>query len=513
MKTKLAAMKILKALIFSFLLTIPGPTFLIIGPSQSEGVALVLKPIDPIGDLPSFYAIDIPWHHQELSYSCGPACLKMVFGCHGWDIDESEIRNVANTTLLHGGTKTSDLVRAAHFSNTSDSCGNPAIQGYSNKWYGCDSVPIWWSGGTDEEQDSISKDLKRLLVREKTLILLMWYTGLKRYGHYRVLRGYDDREGVFIFADPLRATAYSGSHWNTTYDELYSKYWDILPYYAQIVNPWSVSLDFLTDPSPSSSFEVRAVINSGIDNDLRFHVLSETTAMISLPRDYELVSGREKVEFQLDSMGQTILTWQVNAPAQIENSDSVNVFVSGSISDESYSYPSYTDTIGSEASLSFCDGVTPSISDITMDIDGDNVRFKANVTDKTGFNSVKLQWRKSATNWSELGMENIGNNIWQSNQYIPFSVDSDIIQVRVIAKDMCNNTSESMVFESGVESTPDITVFIIAGVILGVVIIALIIIIRKRDREPFHPRVASRIIISMNPSITPKVAHFSYPPE
>jgi hypothetical protein len=310
----------------------------------------------------------------------------------------------------------------------------------------------------------------------------MWYTGLKRYGHYRVLRGYDDREGVFIFADPLRATAYLGSHWNTTYDELYSKYWDILPYYAQIVNPWSVSLDFIHNPSPSSSFEVRAVINSGIENGLRFHVLSETTAMISLPSGYELVSGSEKVEFQLDSMGQTNLTWQVNAPVQIEDSDSVNVFVSGSIADESYSYPAYTDIIGSEVSLSVCDDFTPSISDITMDIDGEDVRFKAHVTDETGLNSVKLQWCKSATNWSELGMENIGNSIWQSSQDIPFSVDSDTIQVRVIAKDMCNNTSESMVFESGVESLPDITVFIIIGIILGVVIIALIIIIRKRAR-------------------------------
>jgi hypothetical protein len=475
-------MKIAVPLIFSFLLTFPGPMCLTFVPLQSDTTELILKHIDPAEDLPSFYSIDIPWHHQELPYSCGPACLKMAFGCHGWNIDESEICNVANTTLLHGGTISTDLVRAAHFSNDSKSCGEPILQGYSGKWCGCDSVPLYWSGGTDEERNSISNYLKRFLVQEKTLILLMWYTELKRYGHYRVLRGYDNREGVFIFADPLRTNAYSGSHWNTTYDTLYSEYWDILPYYAQLVSPWIVKLEFSQKPSPGSSFEVRASIDSGVEHDWRTHLLSETTAMLALPNGYELVSETLEKEFQLDSMGKGIVTWQVNAPAQIDNFDSVKVFVSGSITAESYSYSSYTDTIGGEASLSIYDGVAPSISNVSMVIEDDSVRFTADITDDEELNKVILQWRRSATNWSELDMENIGNNCWRSSQDIPYSVDNDTIQIRIIAEDACNNIAKTIVFESGFESPLDMTTFVIMGIILIIVIIALVIVIRKKTK-------------------------------
>lgn len=472
-------MKALFSLFLSALLILPGPTLLLV-PLQSGASTFVLKPIDPNRALPTFYAIDIPWHYQELGYSCGPACLKMAFGCHGWDIEESEIRNVANTTLLHGGTITSDLVRAAHFSNASNSCGDPSIQGYSKKWYGCDSVPLLWSANSEEETEEISTYLKEMLVHEKTLILLMWYTNLKRYGHYRVLRGYDDREGVFVFSDPLLQNAHSGSQWNTTYESLYTEYWEILPFYAQLVSPWTVSLSFSQNPSPSGTFEVRAIIDSGIKQDWRYYPFSETTATLTLPSAYELVTGNKEVNFQLDSDGQATVSWQVNAPTQVAYSDSISVFVSGSLSAKSYSYESYTDIIGAEDSLSVTDGVAPSISDVSMIMEQESVRFAADISDESELRKVEIKWRKNTANWSYVSMNHLENNIWESSKSIPFLPDNEIIQVCIISEDMYNNTAETQVLEVAYDEVSDNRTLILLGVVIAVVVITIIIIVWKK---------------------------------
>jgi hypothetical protein len=254
-----------------------------------------------------------------------------------------------------------------------------------------------------------------------------------------------------------------------------------LPYYAQLVQPWIVSLIFSQEPSPSGTFEIRATINSGIEQDWRAFPMSNTTAKLTLPSGYDLVSGNKEVEFQLDSMGQAVITWQVNVPSRIDASDFLNVLVSGVVNAESYSYETYTDTIGAEASLMIIDGTSPEISDVAMDIGDNSVRFTAAVNDENELQKVELHWRKTATNWSYIEMEYNGNNIWKSNQDIPFLDDSETLQVRVIAEDVYDNTAETDVLESTEEIVPDLLTPIILSVVLVVVIIAIVIIIRKRS--------------------------------
>lgn len=53
----------------------------------------------------------IPYFRQELPYSCGPACLKMVLVSFGLVFEESKLRERCGTTSL--GTSLFDLADAA----------------------------------------------------------------------------------------------------------------------------------------------------------------------------------------------------------------------------------------------------------------------------------------------------------------------------------------------------------------------------------------------------------------
>ena len=52
-----------------------------------------------------------PFRKQETRYSCAPACLRMVLGAFGVDLDESSLRALTDCTPL--GTDAFQLVEAA----------------------------------------------------------------------------------------------------------------------------------------------------------------------------------------------------------------------------------------------------------------------------------------------------------------------------------------------------------------------------------------------------------------
>lgn len=136
--------------------------------------------------------LPVPFHYQSNNYYCGPAALEMVFDYYGEDIPQTEIADVARTYPYV--TYTDELRRAAHFSNLSTSLGDEMsgnITGYSARMIGYAAFEQW--GLTTD-------DLKTLINKGEPLIVLMWWTPSKVYGHYRVVIGYNETH--IIMHDP-----------------------------------------------------------------------------------------------------------------------------------------------------------------------------------------------------------------------------------------------------------------------------------------------------------------------
>jgi hypothetical protein len=195
--------------------------------------------IDMSSDIPTYYAVDIPWFKQETSGSCGAASLRIAFGQLGYHMIEGEIRTAAQTTSTT--TLSGDMIRAAHFSNASEEGNGTPIQGYTGKPFGTDSYETGFYDGTPSGKTA-ANEFKQYLLEGKPVILLMSYGSGGSSGHYRVLRGYDDRKGTFIFTDSLGSGPVSGSQWTVYSDSLYADFWYYSGYWAQIISPWSISL-------------------------------------------------------------------------------------------------------------------------------------------------------------------------------------------------------------------------------------------------------------------------------
>ena len=136
--------------------------------------------------------VSMPFHYQNNNYYCGPAALEMVFDYYGEDIPQTQIADVARTYPYV--TYTDELIRAAHFSNLSTSLGDEMsgnITGYSAREFGYAAFEQW--GLTTD-------DLKTLINKGEPLIVLMWWTPSKVYGHYRVVVGYNETH--IIMHDP-----------------------------------------------------------------------------------------------------------------------------------------------------------------------------------------------------------------------------------------------------------------------------------------------------------------------
>ncbi len=139
----------------------------------------------------------VPFHYQNDIYYCGPAALEMVFDYYGEDIPQTEIADAART---HPNvTYIDELRRAAHFSNLSTSLGDEMpgnVTGYSARKIG---YAAFEQGGLTLD------DLKTLISKGQPLIVLMWWTPSKVYGHYRVAIGYNETH--IITHDPWNKDA------------------------------------------------------------------------------------------------------------------------------------------------------------------------------------------------------------------------------------------------------------------------------------------------------------------
>jgi len=315
--------------------------------------------------LPRRHLITGVTQHKQLNgLGCGPASIEIIFDYWGADIDQKAIADVARTSSI--GTYTWDIVRAGHFSYLSDAKGrffphDAPTNGFPERSLGYASFAFssntfWW------------QSLKELIASDIPVILLMKYSPDDPTGHYRVILGYDEDEGVVYFIDPWdrdlgKVTNPDGTvtwtmadfenAWN------YKGYGTHYPFWGAVIMPWMVSLSTTGKIATGSSIKVTAVITYPCPKpfDPTNYPASNTVVMISLPEGMTLLDGSSRVEVGVLSAGRSVtVSWRVKIDKYIPGL-SINVtamgLVSGSVPEAnwrgngvSYDAYEYTDIIG-----------------------------------------------------------------------------------------------------------------------------------------------------------------------
>jgi hypothetical protein len=320
----------------------PEPADPVVLPAPPRGAAL--------RDLPIRYYIDVPFFYQQTPTNCGPASLQMVFDYWGPEIRQPEIALAAHT-IPADGTPRLDLQRAAHFSRLSRAYGDSSLVGYTRRPLGYAAPAASWA--SDSQLADRALDLKRLVFAGYPPILLTWYDASFGSGHYRVLKGYDDRLDVFVVHDPWYSGSLMGPDLFLRQGFLLDVLWAYPGggYWGMLVCPWSVTVAAPDTIETGRSFTVSAVIDyPGPHPFERKDPVTSATARIDLPAGFALADGQDAV-LPLDgitaSASLDTVIWRIRAPLVAMGGRAIfTITAAGMFSGSSPSYPEYTDEIG-----------------------------------------------------------------------------------------------------------------------------------------------------------------------
>lgn len=305
----------------------------------------------PAGAVPAEYNIqDVPYHQQETSWWCGPASLEMMFDYEGPDVPQQEIAWVANASQQAGGVTDYDLLRAGHFSSQSASIQNPSLRGYTGRPVGYGVAAGEWRDGTSLFQSRYS-DLKRLVSQDRPVLVLTWYDGTHTSGHFRVVKGYSDNTGVFIFHDPWYSGTLSGPDCALNQSFFVDDLWNYSDRWGMTAEPWTVSVSKPESVTAGEVFQVDALVSYEGPEPLNGQYPCAGTATVELPStDFELV-GDEAVTRTMQGLSATgssgSASWTVRAKVDRTDTSDIGASAQGQVSGVSPSYPSgYSDVIG-----------------------------------------------------------------------------------------------------------------------------------------------------------------------
>jgi len=297
--------------------------------------------------------ISVPFHYQNNNYYCGPAALEMVFDYYGEDVPQTEIADVARTYPYV--TFKDELRRAALFSNESTSRGDEIldrnITGYSTRRFGYAAFEQW--GLTID-------DLKSAIDKREPVIVLMWWTPSKNYGHYRVVVGYNETH--LIMHDPWNKDAWGGLYGGANTSMTKSTFldlWEYVGYWGLLVCPWDLEVQVPETVVEGENFEVAANMTYTClpPFDTGEYPASSCNATIKLTEGLKLGSG-ETAQHQLGSIpaGNLVHTsWTINANETGSYNVSVRVagIVEGGVGAHgNYSSYNYEDAIGGSCTAS-----------------------------------------------------------------------------------------------------------------------------------------------------------------
>ncbi|MEM1564050.1 MAG: C39 family peptidase [Candidatus Bathyarchaeia archaeon] len=400
--------------------------------------------------------INVPFHYQEKSYYCGPACLEMVFDYYGEDINQTEIADAARTIgePIYS-TFTDELRRAAHFSNISTSMGNelPSINitGYTLRSLG---YAAFESFGMSLE------DLKRYVDMGKPLILLMWYSEFHLYGHYRVLTGYNGTH--FFLHDPWNNVEWGGKYGGPDLAFNYTMFldlWSYSAYWALYVEPWRLQVSTPSRITPGTPFKVNVTVTYPEPPPMAIYdyPASSCNATIALPSNVNLAEGetaRKTVGTDALNAGDSAtVSWTLIASSYVMGKISIEVegLISGHVSSHVPDYPEYdyTDRIGAKTTFTIEteDNTPPYIGTPTREPESEiqpfqEVKVSVNVTDmESGVETVILSFTTNeGATWENKTMEfNVSKSLYEA--LIPGKEADTIVRFKIIAYDVAGNVA------------------------------------------------------------------------
>ncbi|MEM2839448.1 MAG: C39 family peptidase [Thermoplasmata archaeon] len=319
--------------------------------------------------LPVSHIIDVPWHQQFNGLFCGAASLEIVFDYWGPDIDQKEIADVARTSS--SGTWTYDIVRSGHFSYLS------AAQGYffpnEVPLAGFAERPLGYAAFGYSSDSFWLEDLKALIAADIPVIVLMNYYPTGGGGHYRVVIGYDDAQGLIYFSDPWGRDTNHLTDWTGiiawTYEDFqsgwnYAEYGLAHPYFGAAIMPWKIDVNVKGQLKVGSTAVISAAVTYPCPAPFdRSQFAAEMTEVdIELPDGLRLVKGASEIAIGTLNAGNTVvLSWTVAVEKPVSGKElmvTASGIVSGWVPEAWWAggnnyYPpySYSDAIGNSVSI------------------------------------------------------------------------------------------------------------------------------------------------------------------
>ncbi|HVP58457.1 MAG TPA: C39 family peptidase [bacterium] len=293
--------------------------------------------------LPACYNIPgIPYHFQITDWFCGPASLQMIMDYYGQEIGQQNIADVAND-VVNSGTMATDMRRAAHFSGMSYCIQDSTLKGYKERKLGYACIDASFMTGQ-------ASKLKNAVYAQYPVFVLTWFDASHSAGHYRVVKGYDDNLNVFIVHDPWYAGALCGPDLLVNQDFFITDLWAYSGFWCMVASPWILS------PSVPATAAVGETVSVGLKvhypGPARFKGLYPVTncqATISLPAGLALASGTPTVALpNMVSDDSATVTWSVVVLGPVGDWG-LAFQAQALVQSSSYSYPSYSDTIGGQA--------------------------------------------------------------------------------------------------------------------------------------------------------------------
>ena len=202
----------------------------------------------------------VPYHKQQTNFWCGPASLEMVFDYWGEDISQIEIAKVSNANPAYG-VYASELARAAHFSDMSTSVQDPLLSGYTGRSLGYAAATASWEQGSSLYETRYS-DLKNIVASNYPVLVLTDYDEGLDSGHFRVVKGYDDRLGTFTVNDPWYSPQpYAGADVKFEQSFFVDRLWTYSDRWGLVTAPWTVAVRKPAYVSQGQEFTVTTQVN------------------------------------------------------------------------------------------------------------------------------------------------------------------------------------------------------------------------------------------------------------
>ena len=308
----------------------------------------VPAPSRSIQAVPAQYNItNVPYHSQQTSWWCGPAALEMLFNYWGPDINQAEIASVADAATSYGVYE-DELARASQFSTMSASVQDHSLRGYTARPLGYGLASAMWGSGSARYAYRYS-DLKSLISQDYPVLVLTGYMDASDSGHFRILKGYDDTTGAFVFHDPwYQGPGPNGPDQVLSQTFFVDNLWTYSNRWGMIAAPWSVAINKPASVNAGQQFDVSAqVYYRGPVPFNNQYLAKNSYAQLQMPATYQLVSG--SITAQLPTVNATgssgTVKWTVKSTKATSTGD-IQVSAMGQVSGVTASYGNYTDLVG-----------------------------------------------------------------------------------------------------------------------------------------------------------------------